>query len=305
MSAHRARVATAWTWRAMATTWRIYHQGGVDGELARLATAQVAADEERWTRFRAGGDVSRLNAGAGWMVTIAPETAELLAAALEWQSRTDGVFDPLVGSSVVAWGYEHSLRATDPGVPRSPRPQPRPRVHLVLDAERRLAQVPTGELLDLGGIAKGFAAARLATLLRQGCDDEELLLDAGGDIVAVRGDHVIGVEGPGPQALDAVGPAVVHVRLRAGQGVATSGSARRAWRNGDGVAAHHLIDPATGTPALPAQATVIADDIVAADVLATALCIRPGLMVGRREPCLVHDRSGWRSTPAWQHVVTP
>jgi thiamine biosynthesis lipoprotein len=305
MNAHVARVATAWTWRAMATTWRIYHQGGVDGALARAATAQVAADEDRWTRFRDGGDVARLNAAAGLMVTIAPETAELLAAATRWQAETDGVFDPLVGSAVVAWGYGHSLRVADPGVPLSPRAQPLPRVRLVLDVERRLAQVPPGALLDLGGIAKGFAAARLASLLRRSCDDEELLLDAGGDLVAVRGSHVIGVEGPGTHHRDAVGPPVIHVRLRAGQGVATSGCGRRAWRNGDGVPAHHLIDPATGAPAQPAQATVIADDPVAADVLATALCVRPGLVVGRREPCLVQAHGRWHSTPAWDLAVAP
>src|SRR4051794_16172362 len=200
--------ATAWTWRAMGTTWRIYHRGGVDGELARDAAALVAADEERWTRFRPFGDVFHLNAGAGRPVEVAPETLALLELALAWQDETRGVFDPLVGGAVAAWGYERSLRAADPGVARSPAPRPLCGERLEVERARGRARVPAGVRLDLGGIAKSYAASRVAPLLGERCSARELLLDAGGALVAVRGEHVVGVEVPGRRELDGVGPAV-------------------------------------------------------------------------------------------------
>jgi thiamine biosynthesis lipoprotein ApbE len=120
-----------------------------------------------------------------------------------------------------------------------------------------------------------------------------VLIDAGGDIVAVSGDHMIVVEGTGER-----------VMLREGEGVATSGYGRRQWTNGDGVAAHHLIDPDSGAPAARCHATVLASDPVTADVLATALVVRPSLIERRAEACLVIDERGARrSTPRWAEVT--
>ena len=54
--------------------------------------------------------------------------------------------------------------------------------------------------------------------------------------------------------------------------VATSGKDRRRWRRND-VEQHHLIDPATGRPAVGdlRRATVIAPTAVEAEILAKAL----------------------------------
>ena len=122
-----------------------------------------------------------------------------------------------------------------------------------------------------------------------------MLVDAGGDLVAVRGDHEVDVEPP----FEPGGAPAARVRLAEGQGVATSGCDRRSWRNGDGRLVHHLIDPETGQPGLRSHATVVAGDPVTADVLATTLALRPDLVAGLPHAAMVTVGGLVRTTARW------
>src|SRR5581483_4038497 len=98
----------AWEWRATGTTWRIHHGGGVSAALAQAVAAAVEHDEARWSRFRAGSEVARINAAGGDWVAVSADTLRILEACTTWARRTDGVFQPLVGGALVAWGYRRS-----------------------------------------------------------------------------------------------------------------------------------------------------------------------------------------------------
>jgi len=115
--------------------------------------------------------------------------------------------------------------------------------------------------LDLGGIGKGYAAARAADLLSAA---GPALVNAGGDIAVEGGTWPVGVE-------TADGDLTLELT---GGGLATSGRDRRRWRR-NGEELHHLIDPATGMPS-PSdllRVTVVATDAVEAEVWAKALYI--------------------------------
>jgi thiamine biosynthesis lipoprotein len=110
-------------------------------------------------------------------------------------------------------------------------------------------------VLDLNGIVKAEAIERAGALLdTAGCQD--WTINVGGDILT-RSDDPIGISDPGRSTL------LCAVTLRDGRrAVATSGSAERGdhiWRGGSLTPPHFV------------QVTVIADDIVTADVLATAI----------------------------------
>lgn len=90
--------------------------------------------------------------------------------------------------------------------------------------------------------------------------------------------------------------AIAHtLHVRAG-GVATSGIDARLWQRRGGDFAHHLIDPATGTPAWTGllTATALAPTALEAEALAKAALLS-GPAPGRRLLCahhggvLVHD----------------
>ena len=112
--------------------------------------------------------------------------------------------------------------------------------NLTLDPERRMAQLPTGVGIDLGGLAKGMAVdAAIGELVGLGLAG---VVDAGGDL------RVTGLP-PGADAWSIAieGPdAALTISLRSGA-LATSSIARRRWRQ-DGFERHHLIDPRTGLP---------------------------------------------------------
>jgi len=113
--------------------------------------------------------------------------------------------------------------------------------------------------LDLGGIAKGWAADRVLDRLSQA---GPALVNAGGDVACTGGPWHVGVETPS---------GTVTLELDSG-GLATSGRDRRRWMRG-GLEAHHVIDPSTGVPAATelVTATAVAACAAEAEVLATSL----------------------------------
>ena len=176
-----------------------------------------------------------------------------------------------------------------------------------LDTATGTVRIPPHVQLDLGGIAKGWIAQRLADMLAARCDDDTILVDAGGDLASARGDHIVAVERPGMSLPNrpglSAGEAAMHVIIGEGEGIATSGCGRRSWVNGDGRDAHHLIDPIAGRPGPRTQATVIADDVVTADVIAKTLALRPRLIGRVVETAMITAGNLTHSTPAWDWRV--
>jgi thiamine biosynthesis lipoprotein len=117
-----------------------------------------------------------------------------------------------------------------------------------------------GYRLDLGGIAKGWAADRVAARLGS---EGAALVNAGGDIAAVGAREW-------PIAVEAAGGSVT-LALREG-GLATTGRDRRRWTR-NGRSQHHIVDPTTGCPASTdlLAVTVAAESAAEAEVLATSL----------------------------------
>jgi thiamine biosynthesis lipoprotein len=151
--------------------------------------------------------------------------------------------------------------------------------------------IPAGTSLDLGGIGKSWAAVRAGELLADRCDDERLIIDAGGDLAIVRGSHRIET---------AAGPVLAHE----GEGVATSSSERRQWELGDGTVAHHLIDPRTGAPCVRGTAVVIGEDPVAADVLASCVVLEPTFLETLDAPAARIALDGTiTTTPDWAEAA--
>ncbi len=296
----------AWRWPATGSTWHVHHSGGIDAADAQAAAELVERDEARWSRFRPASEVSRINSSAGRAVPVSRETFELLAACRDWTRCTGGVFQPLAGTVLESWGYRTSLLERPAGTESSPCDQP-VTGEIELDMIAGTVRIPPRAHLDLGGIAKGWMAQRLADMLADRCDDETILVDAGGDLTSARGEHIVAVERPGASLPNRpglpAGETVVRITIGEGEGVATSGCGRRQWVNGDGQIAHHLIDPVVGRPGPRTQATVIADDVVTADVLAKTLALRPRLIGHVAETAMITAGDLTHTTQAWDRRV--
>jgi thiamine biosynthesis lipoprotein len=183
-----------------------------------------------------------------------------------------------VHAAVVGAGYDRSFDQLPPDGPAATAVPPAGCGGRVdVDLDRGTIRLGPGVGIDLGGIAKGYAAEVVCDRLASA---GPCLVNAGGDI-ATRGTPRVGhwaIEVPAT-------PKALMVGVEAG-GVATSGRDRRAWRR-DGRRLHHIIEPSTGLPADGdiLRVTTFAGSAVRAEVLATALFLAgaPERAVGEAE----------------------
>ena len=263
--------ATA-TWRDWSCSVRVVTGADALDRAAAIVRATMASVGDAASRFRADSEITACNERAGLPTPVSPVLGELVATALLAAERTGGAVDLTVGTHLCDIGYDADIDV----VRSTPRPSafPRPRRALPswrdvrLDRELDVLRVPHGARLDLGATAKPWAADRAAA--QAGAElGAPVLVEIGGDVAvagAERDPFVVHVAeregGPGE-----------NVKLRRG-GLATSTTTQRRWRLGD-VAAHHIVDPATGLPAREVwrTATVWAESAVDANVASTAAIV--------------------------------
>jgi thiamine biosynthesis lipoprotein len=249
-----------------------------DGFRDALDGARALADawEDRFSRFRPGSQLSRLNAEGA--AEVDATFLDLLETARAAALRTGGRFDPAILPALEAAGYDatfDTVRQRTATLARAARPT------AGIDAWRRVridraggtVTLPPGMRIDLGGIAKGAFVDALAAHLGGwpgGC------VDAGGDLRvwgrAPAGDGwVAGIEDPVRAGHDLAAVALAPPLCVA---IATSSPNRRHWEV-NGETRHHLIDPATGRSlALPvASVTVLAPTATAAEVATKAVLV--------------------------------
>ena len=235
-----------------------------DEEAVARRIAGLFADSERtFSRFRTDSELSALNRATAAM-RVSPALFDMLQRAQAYTAMTGGLFDPAIGGTLRALGYDRSFApgaldcaAAAPALPHGSM------LDVGLDAATRTVRRPPDVQLDLGGIVKGATVDRAAALLPAGG-----FVDAGGDVVLRGG----GPDGSG-WPVDVEDPRDAHrclVSLRVrDRAVATSAPNRRRWRAGD-ADVHHLVDPRTCAAAASdlAQVTIVAPAAEQADVLA-------------------------------------
>jgi FAD:protein FMN transferase len=246
---------------ALGTTCHVLGTGLERGRLA-WAAAWIAERHERFSRFLPDSELSRFNRSAGRWTAVSAELEALLREALLAHERSGGLVHVAVLGSMLAAGYARPLRE-GPVAVAAATAAPLPPLPDVLEVEPGRARLRSGFGIDLGGIAKGWMADRLAERLGPCC-----LVNLGGDLSARGG----GPDGGGWPV--GFGDAVLLLR---DQGAATSGTLRRRWLLGNRQC-HHLIDPRTGSSARTGVTTVsvVARTATEAEVLAkTALLLGP------------------------------
>lgn len=185
--------------------------------------------EQRLSRFLDESELSIVNAARDTEVEVSPVLAEVLSVAAVLRGRTGGLVDPAAGGAVAAWGYDRTFEDVV-DLDAAPAAAVCPDWEIEATTLRRRP----GTILDLGGIAKGWAADVAVESGRS------MVVSAGGDVRS-------SLPGARVDIADPWGDVALTVVL--GQGaLATSSVTRRRWSAG-GRAAHHLIDPRSGSPA--------------------------------------------------------
>jgi thiamine biosynthesis lipoprotein len=252
---------------------------------ANAAFARVAALNAIMSDYDPASELMKLCARAGGPpVRVSEDLYAVLKRAQEVSARSGGAFDVTVGPVVRLWRRaRRTQRLPDAEKLAAARSLVGYRNVRLDDRARTVQLLRPGMLLDLGGIAKGYAAdAALAVLRRHGLDCA--LVAAGGDIA---------VSGPPPgRAGWTIDIAPVDGRapgrlMLANAAVSTSGDAEQ-FVEIDGVRYSHIVDPRTGLGLVGRMsATVVAPTGVQADSLTKVVAVlgpEKGLPIIEAEP---------------------
>lgn len=247
------------------------------------------------------------HAGDQTWVDVSPDIISMLQTARRVAEASNGAFDPTIGPLIDLWGFveeEHTedtsdspsiagASETDGSAPadeeqlgevgpthirgrKPPTPQQiTQRLPLVSfkdieidEAAGRVRLRRQGQVLDLGGIAKGYGVQQVAQILRDH-GVTRALIDLGGNI------YTLGTKADGsPWRAGIQDPRdptdIITIVPVTDEALATSGDYERYFEY-DGVRYSHLLDPHTGWPARDVlSVTVITRDGALGDALSTA-----------------------------------
>lgn len=262
----------------MGSTYNVRLRAPEHDAAALRAVVQAALDDvdDRMSMFQPQSELSSLNRAAqDTPVALSDELYGVLCTANEVSRWSNGAFDVTVAPLVEQWGFgtRASRRVPAPGSVAAERRRVDWR-SLALDASRRtVTKRHAGLQADLGGIAKGYGVDRAAAAL-EASGVHDYMVEVGGE-VRTRGVNAagqawrIGIEEP-----DAMPQRARWVVPLSGCAMATSGDYRNYFLE-DGQRYSHEIDPLAGAPIRHSlcSVTVVADDCMRADALATALIV--------------------------------
>lgn len=258
----------------LGTTITLTTFGELNDVAIDAAMTLVAEYEDRLTVNRNVSEVMSINHAAGdHAVAVSPATYQLVKRAV-LASRENFGFNALIGPLVKLW----AIGFKDAHVPAETEIEARQQLidpmQVELDDEQLSVKLlQPGMELDLGGIAKGEIADRIADLWRA-YGVASGIIDLGGNLVFVGqsprrqdGRWVIGVQDPQAERHDEVGRTILPACS-----AVTSGIYER-FLIVDGKQYHHLLDSRTGHPLQTklAGVTVFAEQSVVAETEAKRL----------------------------------
>ena len=230
--------------------------------------------EETFSINETGTEVDKINDNAGIEpVKESDDTIEVVKEGIYYSDLSHGKFDITVGPLVKLWNIPD--RPTE-DIPTQDElnvvlPLTNYKDVVIDEANKTVFLTRPGMMLDLGGIAKGYAADVISKMLT----DEGVksaIIDLGGNIFAhgekVSGDAwKIGIQNPFSNRGEIVG--AISVKNKS---IVTSGIYER-YIEVDGVKYHHILNPETGYPYENdiAGITIISDKSTTGDALSTSV----------------------------------
>lgn len=231
--------------------------------------------DDRMSAFKEDSDVAGISRNAGVRPQqVSTDTYTVLKKAVEYCKLTDGAFDPTIRPLANIWnkGIRQEL-VPDEGSIKEKLPLVNYKDILFDDDSKTVMLKNKGQEIDLGGIAKGYAADRARDIFIRH-KVKSALIDLGGNIYALGGkpddtDWNVGIQNPFKPRGEYLG--VLKVKNKS---VVTSGNYEK-YFTAEGRRYHHIIDPRTGYPSESRiiSATIISENSLDGDGLSTGIYI--------------------------------
>lgn len=258
---------------------------------------EITRLEDLLSRTNSTSEVSNINTHPGQPVKVSNETSALIQKALHFSAVTGGAFDITIAPVVSAWGFttgSYQVPATDELAELLKKVD-----YTKVSVRGNTIITGTGQSIDLGGIAKGYASDRIAEIYKK-AGVTSGMISLGGN-VWVEGKKPDGskwrvaVQDPNDTSK------YVGVLRLSNAFAITSGGYQRYFEKG-GKRYHHIIDPSTGAPSesgLISVTIISSDNGTMCDALSTAVFVlgeKKGLELWRNsgldfDMILVTDRN--------------
>ena len=249
------------------------------------ALAEIENLDRLLNFFSSESEVSNINKNAGISaIKVSPDTLDVLDMSLLVSKNTEGAFDITIGPVITLYDFYKKIKPEDSAIKKNLS-----LVNyrdLIIDRNKSTAFLKKkGMLIDLGGIAKGYAADKAVEVLKRN-GMHAGLVSVAGDIKAfgLKPDGTpwkIGIRnqrispnpplvkgGKGGFAEDIM--ATIELRDMA---ISTSGDYERYFIL-NGRRYHHLLNPDTGYPAEESQSvSIITNKALFTDAFATGVFI--------------------------------
>lgn len=247
-------------------------------EIAEVVETEMKRIEKIMSFFLPDSDVSKINNAAGESeVKVDLDTLTVVKSAVHFSEITDGAFDITAGPLIKLWGiFTKNARVPSKEEIKEKLGLINYRDILIDEKTQTVMLLKPGQKIDLGAIAKGFAADRAIEIYRN-YGVKSALINLGGNVKVLGKNNEnkewkIGIQDP----FKIRGGYLGIVQL-SDKSVVTSGGYERYLDNGN-ARYHHIFDPRSGYSSRSnlISATVIAKNSMAADALSTA-CFVLGL----------------------------
>jgi Membrane-associated lipoprotein involved in thiamine biosynthesis len=231
--------------------------------------------DDKMSAFKEYSDISKINSKSGFALeAINKDTFFVVKKAVEYSKILEGAFDPTIRPLVKLW----NIGTNEERIPEKDKIEDTLKLvnynDVILDESNQTIMLKNKEqALDVGGIAKGFAADEVRDIFYKN-NIKSALIDLGGNIFALgsKKDGTpwrIGIQNPFKPRGEFVG--ILSVKNKS---VVTSGNYERYFMK-DGQRFHHILDPKTGYPSKSKiiSATIISDNSIDGDGLSTGVYI--------------------------------
>lgn len=245
-------------------------QKAIDEALERLNDI-----DDKMSAFKENSEISKITLVAGRsMEFVSDDTYFVVKKAIEYSRILEGTFDPTIRPLVKLW----SIGTKEERIPEEAEIKEVKNLvnykDVILDESNKSIMLKQkDQALDVGGIAKGFAADEVRDIFIQN-KIKSALIDLGGNIFALGSkEHnkpwKVGIQNPFKPRGESI--AVLSIKNKS---VVTSGNYERYFMK-YGKRFHHIINPRTGYPSESQiiSATIISDNSIDGDGLSTGIYI--------------------------------
>ncbi|MDV3426190.1 MAG: FAD:protein FMN transferase [Bacillota bacterium] len=231
--------------------------------------------DDMFSAFKPDSDIGRMNINSGGIPQkVNIETLQLLKKSKEYSFLCEGAFDPTIRPLVQLWGIGKNKEF----IPEDSEIKEKMKMVNYEDIEINEDKCSVklkrkNQAVDLGGIAKGYAADEIRDIFAKN-KIKSGLIDLGGNIF-VLGKKIdkslwkVGVQDPFKDRGQCVG-----ILSAEDKSVVTSGYYEKFFEK-DGERYHHIINPITGYPSESEiiSATIVSDHSIDGDGLSTGIYI--------------------------------